>query len=79
MDGWSKTKVAVPEEPSLLRVSFTSGTLGSSTPFTNCNEAASQMRLLRSCRCRCRRPAVERPPAHVKWSRSHRQGAMMRQ
>mmetsp|Transcript_24458 Transcript_24458/g.77297 ORF Transcript_24458/g.77297 Transcript_24458/m.77297 type:complete len:214 (-) Transcript_24458:86-727(-) len=34
--GSSKTKVAVPEDPSLARVSFTSGTHDSSTPRINC-------------------------------------------
>lgn len=34
-DGAPKTKVAVPDEPSLDLVSFTSGTSGSSTPLMN--------------------------------------------
>ena len=41
-DGLPKTKVAVPVEPSLARVRFTSGIDGSFTPLMNWISAAMQ-------------------------------------
>ncbi len=42
-EGFWNVKVAVPEEPSLLRVSLTSGMEGSSTPLMNSSFAAIQL------------------------------------
>ncbi len=41
--GFSKTKVAVPEAPSRLRVSFTSGMVGSGIPLMNSKVVARQI------------------------------------
>lgn len=54
IDGWSKTKSAVPLAPVLLLLSRTSGIVGSSMPFTNSRRAAlhrKRARLARSEGC----------------------------
>ena len=63
-EGVSKTKVAVPEDPSFDRVSLTSGTLGSSIPLINWRVAALQQRCWLYCCCR---RLVSMWPAHMKW------------
>ncbi len=45
--GFSKTKVAVPEAPSRLRVSLTSGMVGSGIPLMNSKVVARQIWLTR--------------------------------
>ncbi len=48
-DGLPKTKVAVPVDPSLARVRFTSGMDGSLTPLMNWMSAAMQTMSLKGC------------------------------
>lgn len=45
--GFSKTKVAIPEAPSRLRVSLTSGMVGSEIPLMNSKVVARQIWLTR--------------------------------
>lgn len=48
-EGFWKVKVATPEDPSLLRVSLTSGMVGSLMPWMNCSEVLAST---------CSRPAA---------------------